>query len=80
LIAILCGWTLKLALKLEMHNVGVVFEVLEDGKSAPHGWTKASGHIIWDLKIDVMRKARWVLEGHCWGNVQSLLRWYVTIL
>jgi hypothetical protein len=28
------------ALKLEMHNVGVAFEVLEDGKSAPQGWTK----------------------------------------
>jgi hypothetical protein len=34
------------ALKLEMHNVGVAFEVLEDGKGAPQGWTKESGHII----------------------------------
>jgi hypothetical protein len=38
------------ALKLEWHNAGVAFEILEDGKSAPQGWTKASGHIIWDLK------------------------------
>jgi hypothetical protein len=52
------------ALKLEMHNVGVAFEVLEDGKSAPQGWTKASGHIICDLKMDFTRKARWVLDGH----------------
>jgi hypothetical protein len=52
------------ALKLEMHNIGVAFEVLEDGKSAPQGWTKASGHIIWDLKMDFTRKARWVLDGH----------------
>jgi hypothetical protein len=43
------------ALKLEIHNVGVAFEVLEDGKSAPQGWTKASGHIIWDLKMDFTR-------------------------
>jgi hypothetical protein len=50
------------ALILE-HNIGVAFEVLEDGKSAPQGWTKASGHIIWDLKMDFTRKARWVLEG-----------------
>jgi hypothetical protein len=28
------------ALKLEMHNVGVAFEVLENGKSAPQGSTK----------------------------------------
>ena len=40
------------ALKLEMHNVEAVFEVLEDGESAPQGWTKASDHIIWDLKMD----------------------------
>jgi hypothetical protein len=35
-----------------MHNVGVAFEVLEDGKNAPQGWMKASSHIIWDLKMD----------------------------
>jgi hypothetical protein len=52
------------ALKLEMHNVGVAFEVLEDSKSAPQGWTRASHHIIWDLKMDFTRKARWVLDGH----------------
>jgi hypothetical protein len=33
------------ALKLEMHNVGVASEVLEDGKGAPQGRPKASGHI-----------------------------------
>jgi hypothetical protein len=51
------------ALKLEMHNVGAAFGFLDDGKSAPQGW-KASGHIIWDLKMDFTRKARWVLDGH----------------
>jgi hypothetical protein len=40
------------------------FEVLEDGKNAPQGYTKASGHIIWDLTMDFTRKARWVLDGH----------------
>jgi hypothetical protein len=51
------------ALKLEIHNAEVAFEVLEDGKSAPQGWTKASGHIVWDLKMDFARKPRWVLDG-----------------
>jgi hypothetical protein len=38
------GNTLRMdALKLEMHNVEVAFEVLDDGKRAPQGWTKASG-------------------------------------
>ena len=52
------------ALKLEMHNVGIAFEVLECGERAPEGWKRASGHIIWDLKMDFTRKARWVLDGH----------------
>jgi hypothetical protein len=41
--------------QLEMHNVGVAFEVLADGESAPQGWKRASGHIIWELKMDFTR-------------------------
>jgi hypothetical protein len=52
------------ALKLQMQNVGVAFDVLEDGKSAPQVWTKACGSIIWDLRIDFTRKARRGLDGH----------------
>jgi hypothetical protein len=39
----------------DAHNVGVAFEVLEDGKRAPPGWTKASGHIIWERKMNFTR-------------------------
>ena len=52
------------ALALEMFNVGVAFEILEEGQSAPPGWKKASGHLIWDVKMDFTRKARWVMDGH----------------
>lgn len=52
------------ALKKEMYNVGVAFEILEDGTPAPKGWRKATGHLIWDVKMDFTRKARWVLDGH----------------
>ena len=52
------------ALELEMYNVGVAFEILPDGQPAPKGWHKVTGHIIWDLKMDFTRKARWVLDGH----------------
>ena len=48
----------------EMFNVSVAFEILENGKPAPVGWTKTSGHLIWDLKMDFTRKARWVKDGH----------------
>ena len=52
------------ALRKEMHNVGVAFEILEDGATAPKGWHKVTGHLIWDVKMDFTRKARWVLDGH----------------
>ena len=54
----------KDALALEMLNVGVAFKILEEGQMAPPGWNKASGHLIWDVKMDFTRKARWVLDGH----------------
>ena len=47
-----------------MTNVGVAFEVLEAGEKAPVGWKKATGHLVWDVKMDFTRKARWVLDGH----------------
>lgn len=52
------------ALAKEMHNVGVAFEILPVGQKAPPGWSQVSGHIIWDVKMDFTRKARWVLDGH----------------
>ena len=54
----------KDALEREMYNIGVVFEILEDGETAPAGYTKVSGHLIWFVKMDFTRKARWVLDGH----------------
>ena len=47
-----------------MYNIGVAFEILEGGKTAPAGYTKVSGHLIWSVKMDFTRKARWVLDGH----------------
>ena len=52
------------ALAEEMKNVGVAFDILENHKNVPVGQTKASGHLIWDVKMDFTRKARWVKDGH----------------
>ena len=52
------------ALKKEMKNVGVAFDILEDHQNVPVGWTKTSGHLIWDVKMDFTRKACWVKDGH----------------
>ena len=48
----------KEVLKMEMYNIGVAFEILDDGKTAPAGYTKVSGHLIWSVKMDFTRKAR----------------------
>jgi hypothetical protein len=52
------------ALSKEMHNVGIAFSVQDEGQQAPVGWSKVTGHIIYDVKMDFTRKARWVLDGH----------------
>ena len=52
------------ALAREIYNIGVAVEVLDEGQKAPNGWKKVTGHLVWDIKMDFMRKARWVLNGH----------------
>ena len=54
----------KDALEIEMYNIGVAFEILEDGKTAPTGYTNISGHLVWYVKMDFTRKAIWVLDSH----------------
>ena len=52
------------AISLKMHNVGVAFEVLEDGQKAPQGWSRVTGYLVFDFKMDFTCKARWILDGH----------------
>ena len=52
------------AIDKEMTNVGVAFQVLDEGGKSPAGWSKASGHIVFDIKMDFTRKAWWVLDRH----------------
>eukprot|EP00957_Ditylum_brightwellii_P015517 1168923-Ditylum_brightwellii.AAC.1 len=47
-----------------MYNVGILFEILPEGRSVPVGWKKVTGHLVFDVKMDITRKARWVLGGH----------------
>ena len=56
------GW--KDAIDKEMKNVAVAFEILDDKTRIPIGWTKSSGHLVFDVKMDFTRKARWVKDGH----------------
>ena len=52
------------ALKIEMNNVEVAFDIKEDGTPIPVGYKEASGHLMWDVKMDITRKARCVKDGH----------------
>ena len=52
------------SIKKEMTNVGIAFEILDEDKSAPVGWSKESVHLVFDVKMDFTRKARRVLDGH----------------
>ena len=51
-------------LNKEMTNVSIAFDFQDHGVKPPPGYTKSSGHLIWDLKMDFTRKARWVKDGH----------------
>ncbi len=48
----------------EMSNACVAFKILGPNKHAPLGWHKASGHIVFDVKMDFTCKAHWVKDGH----------------
>ena len=52
------------AIDREMPNVAIAFEIREHDQPIPVGWKKSSGHIIFDVKMDFTRKARWVKDGH----------------
>jgi hypothetical protein len=36
----------------EMTEVGVAFKVLEEEMKAPIRWSKVTGHLFWDVKMD----------------------------
>ena len=52
------------AIEKEMLNISIAFEVLDGNQHVPVGWRKVTGHMVFDVKMDFTRKARWVLDGH----------------
>jgi hypothetical protein len=52
------------AYKKEMNTVFPAFEILEDGSIAPVGFQKIPCHLIFDIKLDMTRKVRFVAGGH----------------
>ena len=48
----------------EMENLKVAFDIMEDGAKITVGYTKASGHLVFDVRVTLERKARWVKDGN----------------
>ena len=52
------------AIAKEMGNLKVAFDILPKEQPPPSGYTKASGHLVFDVRMTLERKARWVKDGH----------------
>ena len=52
------------AVKKEMENVMVAFKILDTGENLPVGFSKLGVHMVFDIKLDLTRKARLVADGH----------------
>jgi hypothetical protein len=54
----------KLAIEKEMKNVMPAFKFLEDDERVPIGYQQINCHMVFDVKMDFDRKARFVAGGH----------------
>jgi hypothetical protein len=52
------------AIQKEMKNVRVAFKFLEPGEKVPIGYKWIRCHLVFDVKMDFTRKARYVAGGH----------------
>jgi len=52
------------AIQKELKNVQIAFKFLEDGEPIPIGHKEIPCHIIFNIKMDFTRKARFVAGGH----------------
>ena len=48
----------------EMESLKVSFDILKDGATIPVGCTKASSHLVFDVRMTLEWKARRVKDGH----------------
>ena len=60
------------AITKDINNVGIAFTILDEGRKSPPGWTKASGHLVFDVKMDFTRKAKWVKYEHPYPDPTTL--------
>ena len=56
------------ALKKDMYNVRVAFEILDEGA---HGWKQVTRHLVWDVKMDFTTKTGTNRINLCWCGVKG---------
>ena len=54
----------KRTIKKEISNVLIVFEIMHEGETVLANLKKLSVYMVFDVKIDLNRKARLVTDGH----------------
>ena len=52
------------AINGDIEKLKVAFDILEDEAKIPVGYNKASGHLVFDVRVTLERKYRWVEDGH----------------
>ncbi len=60
------------AIQKEMKNNRIAFKFIEDGQKVPIGYKWICCHMIFDVKMDFTRKARFVAGGHMTDPPQSI--------
>jgi hypothetical protein len=58
------GIEIPFTVNKEMSNLKVAFDILEENENIPPGWTKASGHMVFEVQMTLERKARLVKDEH----------------
>ena len=53
----------KDAIREEMHNVEISFDILYRDYHMSVGWKKVTGHMIFGVNMDFMRKERRIIDG-----------------
>ena len=56
-----------------MTNSRIAFQILEEDEQPPVGYTVITCHLIFDVKMDLTRKARYVAGGHLTDPPSSLI-------
>ena len=52
------------AIQKEMKNVSIAFKILDSSENLPVGYSKLNVHMVFDIKLDLTRKATLVPDGH----------------